>query len=81
MNWEQATNNWDAIKGKVKANWAMLTTNDVDSIKGEKEKLITKLTERYGYTRERAEREFERFMTSCKDTVPKNREFDGESLL
>jgi uncharacterized protein YjbJ (UPF0337 family) len=48
----------------VKPWWGDLTDDDLDRIEGERDKLLGRLHERYGYTREHAEAEVEqRFRT------------------
>ena len=53
---------WNQLKGEVKKQWAKLTDDDVDALQGEGEKLIGKLQERYGYTKQQAEQEVTKFM-------------------
>ncbi|PZE20164.1 CsbD family protein [Paenibacillus xerothermodurans] len=49
---------WMQMKGEVQKQWGKLTNDDLDVIDGEREKLIGKLQERYGYAKEDAEREY-----------------------
>ncbi|WP_068613941.1 CsbD family protein [Paenibacillus tuaregi] len=49
---------WNQLKGEVKIQWGKLTDDDLDKIEGEKDKLVGKLQERYGHTKDAAEREF-----------------------
>ena len=53
---------WPGSSGKVKEKWNRLTDNDVRSIDGQSDHLVSRLQERYGYTRERAERECQHFI-------------------
>lgn len=50
---------WNQFKGEVKKQWGKLTDDDLDIIAGEKDKLVGKLQERYGHTKDAAEREYE----------------------
>jgi len=52
--------NWRQLKGQVKEWWGQLTDDDLDRIEGSGEKLIGRLQERYGWTKERAEEEVDR---------------------
>jgi uncharacterized protein YjbJ (UPF0337 family) len=65
MNWEQVQGNWKQIKGKMQQQWAKLTNDDLDRIKGKRTELVGRLQERYGYAREKAEQEVERFCNAC----------------
>ena len=49
---------WTQMKGEAKKQWGKLTDDDLDVINGEKDKLIGKLQEKYGHTREQAETEY-----------------------
>lgn len=53
---------WMQLRGEVKKQWGKLTDDDLDVIEGESEKLIGRLQERYGYTRQQAEQEVTQFM-------------------
>lgn len=47
---------WKQLKGEAKKQWGKLTDDDLDVIDGEKDKLVGKLQERYGHTKEDAEK-------------------------
>lgn len=54
---------WENMKGKVREHWGRLTDDDVDEVKGDRQRLLGKIQEKYGETKEKAEeklREFER---------------------
>jgi uncharacterized protein YjbJ (UPF0337 family) len=57
MNSDQFEGKWKQLKGSVKQRWAKLTDDDVTALSGKKDELIGKIQERYGITREQAERE------------------------
>jgi uncharacterized protein YjbJ (UPF0337 family) len=40
---------WMQIKGETQKQWGKLTNDDLDVIDGERDKLVGKLQERYGY--------------------------------
>lgn len=62
MNWDQVEGNWKQFKGEVQAQWGKLTNDDLDVASGNREKLVGKLQERYGYAKEEAEREVDGFV-------------------
>jgi uncharacterized protein YjbJ (UPF0337 family) len=51
---------WKQMRGELRAWWGRLTDDDLEQIGGQKDKLLGRLQERYGYTRERAQQEVER---------------------
>ncbi len=65
MNTDTLAGNWKQLKGKVKERWGKFTDDDVKVIEGRKDQLIGRLQERYGYTREEAEREANDFCSNC----------------
>jgi uncharacterized protein YjbJ (UPF0337 family) len=60
VNTDILKGNWKQVKGQLKEWWGQLTDDDLDRIEGSSEKLIGRLQERYGWTRERAEEEIDR---------------------
>ncbi|GAK40329.1 CsbD family protein [Paenibacillus urinalis] len=50
---------WNQVKGEAKKQWGKLTDDDLDVIDGEKDKLVGKLQERYGHSRDEAEKEYD----------------------
>jgi uncharacterized protein YjbJ (UPF0337 family) len=57
MNWDQAQGKWTQLKGSVKERWGKLTDDDLKVIDGKRDRLIGKIQERYGVTKENAENE------------------------
>lgn len=60
MNKDIFKGKWKQLKGKVKAEWGELTDDELDVIDGDRERLAGKIQERYGKSREEAEREIDR---------------------
>lgn len=57
MNSDQFEGKWKQLKGTVKQRWGKLTDNDITTLSGKKDELVGKIQERYGITREQAEKE------------------------
>ena len=57
MNTDQMKGNWKQFVGKAKENWGKLTDNDWTVVEGKRDQLVGKIQERYGITREEAERQ------------------------
>lgn len=62
MNEDVLKGKWKQLKGQIKSWWGDLTDDDLDQIEGNSDKLIGKLQERYGYSREQAQAEYDRRM-------------------
>jgi len=56
MNWDQIEGKWKQMKGSLRQQWGKLTDDDLDVIAGQRDKLVGKLQERYGYAKEDAQR-------------------------
>ena len=52
---------WTQLKGKMQAKWGDLTDDDFDVAEGNAQYLSGKLQERYGWDRDRAEKEVKDF--------------------
>lgn len=69
MNVNILKGQWKEIKGEVKQRWGKLTDDDLMQIEGESEKLVGTLQKRYGYSREKAEKEYNEFAKNYKEMV------------
>lgn len=58
---------WRQLKGEAQKQWGKLTDDDLDVINGEKEKLLGKLQEKYGHTKEAAQEEYDRWESGWRD--------------
>jgi uncharacterized protein YjbJ (UPF0337 family) len=66
MNRDTLKGQWTQLKGQVRKQWGKLTEDEVDQIQGDAEILMGKLQERYGYSREQAQREIDRWQVERK---------------
>ena len=57
MKWDTVEGSWNEFKGRVREQWGRLTNDEVDVIAGRRDKLVGKLQEHYGISREDAERQ------------------------
>lgn len=67
MNPEELKGKWNQLKGQLREKWAKLTADDWEQLQGDKEKLIGKIQERYGISKEQAQRELHEFLNKHKD--------------
>jgi len=70
MNTDIIKGKWNQLKGEMRHRWGKLSEDDLNEVKGDAEKFIGKLQERYGYARDRARKEMDEFMDSS-DIIPK----------
>lgn len=59
MNADILRGKWNKIKGRAKQKWGKLTDDDLDRVDGSKDELVGVIQERYGKSRDAAEKEVE----------------------
>ncbi|CAN5890576.1 CsbD family protein [soil metagenome] len=57
MNWDTVKGNWKQFTGKVRDEWGDLTDDEVEQTKGDRDQLAGKVQERYGLTKEEANKQ------------------------
>jgi uncharacterized protein YjbJ (UPF0337 family) len=62
MNSDQVQGKWRQWKGAAKAQWGKLTDDELTQAEGNADKLAGYIQERYGYAKERAQEEVDRFL-------------------
>ena len=66
MNWDQISGKWKEFKGHARARWADMTDSDFEKIGGKKDELAGWLQKKYGYAKDRADREIDDFASGMK---------------
>jgi len=66
MNEDILKGKWKELKGSVKEKWGKLTDDDVTEVEGKTEKLVGILQEKYGYSKDKAQEEYKKFMNDNK---------------
>jgi uncharacterized protein YjbJ (UPF0337 family) len=64
MNQDVFKGKWNQLKGNVRKQWGKLTDDDVDQIQGDSEILLGRLQERYGRTKEEAQKEIDTWLAN-----------------
>ncbi|MDY7017764.1 MAG: CsbD family protein [Nitrospirota bacterium] len=52
---------WKQLIGRIKKQWGKLTDDDMTRMEGSREELLGKIQERYGITKEQAEKQIREF--------------------
>jgi len=71
MNSDIFEGKWKEMKGQIKEQWGKLTDDDLEQAAGNAEQIVGLLQQKYGYTREQAEEEFNRRIKDVKEVVEK----------
>ncbi len=66
MNSDVLAGMWKQLRGNVKQTWGKLTDDDIAQIDGNRDKLVGKLQERYGYSRDEVEHQIDRFLNDSE---------------
>jgi len=66
MNWDTIQGNWKQVSGKIKEKWGKLTDDDLTAIAGMRDQLAGKLQQRYGYAKEKVDKELDDFARTLK---------------
>jgi uncharacterized protein YjbJ (UPF0337 family) len=74
MNWDQIAGKWKQAKGSVKQKWARLTDDDLEFIAGSRDQLVGKIQERYGISKEEAQKQVEGWSFPATGTEVDERE-------
>ncbi|HIC66031.1 MAG: CsbD family protein [Paracoccus sp. (in: a-proteobacteria)] len=61
MNWDVVQGKWKQVKGSVQEKWGELTNDELDQIDGNKDRLAGKLQEKYGWSKDEADREIDNY--------------------
>lgn len=62
MNTDILEGKWKQIRGEIRETWGELTDSELEQIAGKRDKLAGTLQEKYGWSREEAERQIDDFL-------------------
>jgi uncharacterized protein YjbJ (UPF0337 family) len=66
MNQDVFEGKWKEMRGQVKEWWGELTDDDLERAGGKADQIIGLLQQKYGYSKEHAEKEFNRRLEEAK---------------
>ena len=72
MNQDVFEGKWKEMRGHVKEWWGKLTDDDVERVGGKYDQLMGILQQKYGYTREDAEKEIDRRFKDAEGQLKKD---------
>ena len=68
MNWDRIEGNWKQFKGSAKVQWGKLTDDQLDVTAGKRDKLVGKVQEIYGISKEESEKQVSTWLGAQKET-------------
>lgn len=66
MNSDILQGKWKQLSGSIKQQWGDLTDDEVTQVNGSYERLQGLLQEKYGWSRDRAEREIDAYLNQYR---------------
>jgi uncharacterized protein YjbJ (UPF0337 family) len=69
MDWNRIEGSWKEFKGKVQSQWGQLTDDDLTMIGGKRDELLGRLQARYGYSKDRARQEIDRWLDDIGEST------------
>jgi uncharacterized protein YjbJ (UPF0337 family) len=66
MNQDIFEGKWKEMRGQVKEWWGKLTDDDLDRVSGKADQIVGLLQQKYGYTKEHAQEEYNRRLEAAK---------------
>jgi uncharacterized protein YjbJ (UPF0337 family) len=70
VDWELIESNWREFQRNAQSRWRSLSREDLESIAGQRAKLIAKLRERYGFDEQQAEQELAAWQGALRKVNP-----------
>ena len=67
MNWDKVEGNWKQFKGNVKEQWGKLTDDQLDVTAGLRDKLVGRIQQAYGITKEESEEQVSLWLKEQKE--------------
>ncbi|MDP2085327.1 MAG: CsbD family protein [Gemmobacter sp.] len=62
MNWDQVAGTWKEYAGRARSKWGDITDDEYEQVAGRRDEMVGLVQKRYGYARDRAEREVDDWM-------------------
>jgi uncharacterized protein YjbJ (UPF0337 family) len=69
MDWDRVSANWLVYASQAQERWNRLSDSDLEKIDGSRDKLIVYLEDLYGYGKERAEMDADRWCSELIDSA------------
>ena len=79
MNWDRIEGNWKQFMGTAREKWGKLTDDDWHVVAGRKDQLVGKVQERYGITRDEAQKQADEWARTLREANEMEREHDLSS--
>ena len=69
MNKDIFKGKWKELRGQVKETWGKITDDELEQAAGNADQIVGLIQQKYGYTHQKAEEEFNRRIHDVKEVV------------
>jgi uncharacterized protein YjbJ (UPF0337 family) len=66
MNWDQVEGKMKQWMGSAKQRWGKFTDDELQQLSGKRDEMIGKLQEKYGWSREQAEKDYDEWSSTME---------------
>lgn len=70
MDWDRIERNWEHFKGNARRHWIRLSAEQLDLVAGQRDRLVGKIQEVYGLSKEIAEKQLAAWQAAQKERSP-----------
>ncbi len=77
MNWDQVEGKMKQWMGSAKQRWGKFTDDELQQLSGKRDEIVGKLQEKYGWTREQAEKDYDEWRATTEKETPRTRTSGG----
>jgi len=67
MNWDRIEGNWKQFKGSARQQWGKLSDGQLEATAGQRDKLVGKIQETYGISKEESEKQVSTWLSAQKE--------------
>ncbi len=64
--WDQIAGAWKQVRGQARQQWGKLTDDDLEMVKGKRDELAGRIQQRYGISKEEANRQVDDWANRLK---------------
>lgn len=65
--WDQLAGQWKQFRGSVREAWGRLTDDDLEQVRGNRDKLVGRIQERYGIAKEEASSQVDEWVENMRE--------------
>ena len=64
MNWNRVSEHWPELKSDIKAEWGLLSEDEIDRVAGRFDRFVGKIQQKYGLAKAEAQRQINAWLSN-----------------